>query len=198
MIWWLNVLHCWLLEAKYCLFNLSVLCANWCNCKKKELIMDCRDNFIEQEHYTRQTIWHSFFNWRFFSLACISLLQTPCYSTPLSLYWSSSGFVCETWDRNNRARETDERVTARADGKGRLMGVDEVKEWRYFSSFFIRASFAIMCPSSKWEIAQFVEGLPSPTWDNLVSSIQQPALFSEVGSNTISGCCFQQHCNILI
>lgn len=150
MIRWLNVLHCWLLEAKYCLFNLSVLYANWCNCKKRELIMDCRDNFIEQEHYTRQTIWHSFFNWRFFfPLACMSLLQTPCYSTLLSLYWRSSGFVCETWDRDNRGGETDESNCQRRQGKGRFMRGDEVKEWRSLSSFFIRAFFAIMCPSSK-------------------------------------------------
>lgn len=134
----------------------------------------------------------------FFSLACMSLLQTPCYSTFLSLYWRSSGFVCETWDRDNRGGETDESNCQRRQGKGRFMRGDEVKEWRSLSSFFIRASFAIMCPSSKCEIAQFMEEFPSLTWDNHVSSIQQPALFSEAGSSPKSQYCFQQYCKISI
>lgn len=162
--------------------------------------MDCRDNFIEQEHYTRQTIWHSFFNWRYFFFP--------------GLYFSSSNLLllhslitalkklrlC-VWNlrqRQQRRWNTWESNCQRRQRKGRLMRVDEVKEWRYLSSFFIRASFVIMCLSSKWEIAQFMEELPSPTWDNHVSAIQQPALFSEAGSSPKSRFCFQQYCKILI
>lgn len=56
------------------------------------------------------------------------LLQTPCYSNPFLVKWRSWGFMCETWDRDNRGGKTDERITGKEDGAGE--GWQEGKKYR--------------------------------------------------------------------
>lgn len=127
-----------------------------------------------------------------------------CFFKPLvtpipSCYTKEDQALCETHDRDNRGGKTDERVTGKDDREGegwwdgkkqkaRLYGTG-----RYASTFFIRASCAIV-----FQMGNGVTdgGAAESHRNNHVSSVQQHALFSEADSNPKSTYCFQQYCKI--